>query len=100
MTGRREADRDIAEADRLAIAQRLQRAARFLAKPALHDGERLGCGQDAAGVGPGGITMTMGDDRARHRAGRIDVENPRRAIQPLWGPLEPKLRGARDLSRW
>src|SRR5260221_385882 len=59
MTGRREADRDIAEADRLAIAQRLQRAAGFLAKPALHDGERLGCGQDAAGRGPGALTITM-----------------------------------------
>ncbi len=59
----------------------LPRLAEPFAEAQGHDGQGLAAGHHRAVAGPGVIGMRMGDERARNRAHRIDVEIAGRAIE-------------------
>src|SRR5690606_21715896 len=75
----------------LAVAERLARAAGVVAIARLHDGERLGRGQDGAMAGPRVIAMAVGDDGAVGATRRVDVEIARNAVEAPGRDPEPVL---------
>src|SRR4051812_37169217 len=88
----------VADGQRLAEYRRLTAPGEVVAVARRHDLERLVGGQDGAMTGASVITMAVGDQRARHGRGRIDVEIARGAIEALrrwakqgFGTHRPKL---------
>ena len=84
-------DRDIADADLLAIGRRLQRVARGVAVAGAHDGERAGGRQHGGVARARMIGMRVGDHRPRHRARGIDMEIARLDIEALGRRPDPGL---------
>ena len=79
MARRVEADGGVAHAER--TIRRLPLAREILAIADRHDLQRLARGKDRAVPRPGMIAMAMGDQRAMHRADRVDVEITGRAVE-------------------
>ena len=83
MPGRMQGHVDAAEPQGLAIGQSLRRAGEVLAHAKPHDIQRLLCRQHRAMAGARVIGMAVGDDGARDRTRRIDMEIAGRATKPL-----------------
>ena len=92
MTGRRQADIDLAETHGFAIGQRLLRGIRHILEAGAHDGERFGCGEGRAMARPGVIAVPMCDECARHRHGGIDIKVARFAVEAARRRIEPGAR--------
>ena len=89
MTGRRQADIDLSQADGLAVGQRLLRRPGHVLEARAHDGQRLRRGQRRAMAGSGVVAMSMRDQCTIHRHGRVDIEVARFAIKPAGRRIEP-----------
>ena len=81
MAGGMEFDRDVAEPDLFAIADRLRRAGEILAIAQPHDVERFLRRQHRAMAGAGMVGMAVRDHGALDGADRIDMEAARLAAQ-------------------
>ena len=90
MTGRREADLDLADAHALAVLQRLLVGVGHVLETRPHDRERLRRGQRPAVARPRMIAMPVRDHRARHGEGRIDIEVAGLAIEAARRGIEPR----------
>ena len=88
MAGRRKAHLHVPDPDRLAQPGLLPRITKRIAVADGHDAQGLGRGQHAAVAGPRMVGVAVGDQRAGHRPGRIDVEAPERAVQAFAGEGE------------
>src|SRR6516225_9287752 len=82
MTRRHQSQAHFADQQDLAAGERLQDAARPLAIARLHDRDRLGRRQHLLVAGASVVAVPMGDDGARPRPRRIDVEVARLAVEP------------------
>jgi len=91
MAGRDEAHRDIADREGFPIAERLQRAAGQLPIAHSHDRDGVRRREHPLVAGASVITVAVGDDGARHRVQRIDVEVPGLAIEPRRSGPDPSL---------
>ena len=74
MAGWMEGYVDAIHGDRLAELRGLGFGREIFAVTQAHDVERLCCRQHLGVTGTGVVGMAVGDQRALHRAGRVDVE--------------------------
>jgi len=98
VAGGGEPHRHVADADRRAERRLLARTAEVLAVAHRHDAQGLARGEHPPVAGPGVVGMPVGDQGARHRPGRIDVEAAEGAVQALAGQGE-KIAGAETHRR-
>ncbi len=89
MSCRVQRDVHLADAPRLAIAQRFKGTARTFAKPGAHDRERFRGRENRCVSGAGVVAVAVGDDGAVHGPHGIDEEPAGFAPQPLRGGVEP-----------
>ncbi len=83
MPRRHEAQADAADTQHFAIGRGLGAAGEALAIARCHDGQRFRRRQHRPVAAAGVVGMAVGDDGARHRPHRVDVEIARRAVEPL-----------------
>ena len=67
----------------LSIANRFRSLRKPIAVPCAHDGKRFCCRKHRAMTAARVVGMTVGNQRARHRPNRVNVEITRRAIEPV-----------------
>jgi len=91
MAGRSQPELDRAERQALAIAERLQAAARCVAEAHPHDRQGTRRRQHPLMAGPRMVAMAVADHRPVDRPARIDVETAGLAIETLRPDLEPLL---------
>jgi hypothetical protein len=94
---RHKAQGDAVQIDPLPAGQSLPPLARPVAVARLHDRQGRRRGQDRVVARAGMIGVTVGDDRTRHRARRIDVEVAGFAVQPRAGHAQPGFRFRRGI---
>ena len=95
MPSRRQPQVDLADTHGNAAFQGLTASFGIIGIAGAHDGQRLGRGQDVLMAGPRVVGMTMGDDRAIDRSGRVDEEPAGHDVQAGRADLDPVLRSGR-----
>src|SRR5690606_34756268 len=83
MPGQMKGDGHAADGTGLAQAGFLGGAGETAAIADRHDVQRLAGGEHGAVAGTGVVRVTVGDERARHRPDRVDVEVPLGTPEPF-----------------
>ncbi len=93
VSGGNERHRYVADPDWPPVVEWLEGCPCPRPEPQLHDVDRIGRRQHRIVAGPRMVRVAMGDDSARHRRMRVDMEVSRHAIKPMLIGAEPTFEG-------